>query len=993
MLKLIHIVKNYVSGDETVQALKSVDVEFRRNEFVSILGPSGCGKTTLLNIIGGLDRYTSGDIVIDGRSTKEYSDSEWDSYRNHSIGFVFQSYNLIPHQTVLANVELALTLSGVPKAERRKRATQALIQVGLGDKLKKRPNQLSGGQMQRVAIARAIVNDPEILLADEPTGALDSETSVQVMELLKEIAKDKLVIMVTHNPELAERYSTRIVRMLDGRMVGDSAPYEGNDAADVAAVKAEAERAKEKKGARRRDARTGKTGKTSMSFWTALSLSLNNLMTKKGRTVMTSFAGSIGIIGIALILALSNGIQTYIDRVQEETLSAYPITIQKESVNMGSLIADLSSTKENRTDHTGEDKVYSNVILYEFLDKLTNYESKINNMAAFAAFLESGKSNIMDYVSAVKYGYDLDLNVYAFDKNKNVIAINPSTLLESMRGSGMASSPFSSMMTGSGSSFVVWEEMLPGKNNEPISSMMHEQYDILAGRWPTEKNEIVMFVNSNNEISDITLYTLGFKDQAEFRKMMAEYYASGKVPSTQADSWDFNDILGKTYKLVLPTEYFRFDESTGTYRDVRTDENADIYLTEIVEKAMDLKIVGIARPNPDAVSTVMRGTIGYTKELTDSYIDSILQSAVVKYQQAHEDTDIFTGNKFAANLTETEKAERAKNYVAGLSVEKKAEIYRKILAEQQVGQYTEQIMKNFNGREDMLAAIRKMFESSGYSESQIEEYMEAMESYSDEVLYSRVEMLVKAAVTETVNKQLKARPDNELATEFDTVYLPALDESGYAALLDYVPAESTLKENYQKLGVVDKKSPSSISIYASTFEAKDKINTIIDDYNRQADENDKIDYTDYVALIMSSISQIIGGISIVLIAFVSISLVVSSIMIGIITYISVLERTKEIGILRAVGASKSDVTRVFNAETLIIGFGAGTFGILITYLLCLPINLIVRALTDIDNLGAIMPWQGSVILVLISMALTLISGLIPSLMAAKKDPVTALRTE
>ena len=879
MLELKDIVKDYTTGDTTVHALQGVSIKFRDSEFVSILGPSGCGKTTTLNIIGGLDHYTSGDLIINGRSTKDYSDRDWDSYRNHSVGFVFQSYNLIPHQTVLSNVELALTLSGVSKSERRKRAAEALEKVGLGDQLNKKPGQMSGGQMQRVAIARALVNDPEILLADEPTGALDTETSVQIMELLKEIAKDRLIIMVTHNPELAEKYSTRIVRFLDGKMIGDTDPFDG-----------------ETKPA---DNSAEKTKKTTMSFGTALSLSMNNLMTKKGRTFLTAFAGSIGIIGIALILSISNGIQEYINKVQEDTLSSYPLSIQAQTVDMSTLIENMTGKKDEEPDHP-MDKVYSNNIMNELMNTMID-EVQVNNLTDFMDFLKSDSSELDQYVSSVQYTYNIPLNIYKRDTSDGVVQVNPSVMFASMYGTSdaaamMDSSSMAAMSSMSG--MDMWSEMID--NDE----LLHSQYDVLAGHWPENYNEVVLVVTKNNEITDYALYSLGILDQDELGDIMASAM-KGETYEVEETSYTYDDLLDLSFSLMLPTDYYQKNEDGG-WDDMTDDED---YMKNAVANAEEIKVVGIIRPNGDAVATAINSAIGYTSALTEHVINAVNDSDIVKEQEENPDVDVFTGIEFSTG-------------------------------EEEIPEIT---------MDDVYAYASTLSEEE---QAQMQQYIGLM-------------------------------GEDQALEMFSSMMAPKTTDATYDG-------------NISKLCVTALDTPASINIYASSFEAKDNIAQIISDYNTRAEnegrEEDVINYTDYVGLMMSSITTIINAISYVLIAFVSISLIVSSIMIGIITYISVLERTKEIGILRSIGASKKDISRVFNAETLLVGFASGIIGIGVTLLLNIPINIIIKNLTDISNVSKL-PWVGAVVLIIISMLLTLIAGLMPSGVAAKKDPVEALRSE
>ncbi len=875
MLKLENISKRYVIGETFVEALKGVSIEFRNNEFVSILGPSGCGKTTLLNIIGGLDRYTDGDLFISGKSTKLYKSSDWDNYRNHTIGFIFQSYNLIPHQSVLSNVELALTLSGVSKNERRKRAIEALEKVGLSDQMYKRPNQMSGGQMQRVAIARALINNPEILLADEPTGALDSETSVQIMALLKEIAKDRLVIMVTHNPELAEEYSTRIINLLDGNITHDSDPYS-------APIIQETEEKSKKK--------SGKAAKKpSMSFLTALSLSLNNLLTKKTRTVLTSFAGSIGIIGIALILSLSTGVNAYINRVEEETLSSYPITIEEAGMDMGSLADDLMKATEEK-EQTDSEKIYSNNIMTEMMSTMINGISA-NNLEAFKTHLDENEE-FDQYVSSVEYGYATPLNIYTADGEH----INPNQVFNKIM-SKMGMGETNSQMNSAFMNTEVWNQLL---DNEEL---LETQYDVIAGEMPKNYNEVVLIVNKSNQISDYALYSLGLKDSKELDEMIEKAMKGEKIKATAEAEYTFQEILNLEFKLLLNSDYFEKNKN-GTYTDKTNDE---LFIQTALEGAETVKIVGILRPSESAVADESSGRIGYKKELMETLINKVNESEIVKAQKENPETDIFTGRPFGVKIEDMD-FNAIKAYITSLPD-----------AEQQ----------QYNGYIAQMLALGKTEEE----------------------------------IAETIKKAFSTQNNS-----------------------------ATFEGNLKTMGVSDLKKPSVINIYPKDFAAKDEISRLISEYNDSVEESKRITYVDYIGLMMSSVTTIVNAISYILIAFVSISLIVSSIMIGIITYISVLERTKEIGILRAIGASKKDISRVFNAETLIVGFVAGAIGIGITILLIFPINAIIKYITNIAGL-AVLPINGAVILVLISMLLTFIAGLIPSKIAANKDPVTALRTE
>lgn len=862
MLELRQITKDYLTGDSKVHALRGIDLKFRENEFVSILGQSGCGKTTLLNIIGGLDQYTSGDLIINGKSTKNFRDRDWDTYRNHTIGFVFQSYNLISHQTVLANVELAMTLSGVSREERRRRAAEALEKVGLGDQMKKKPNQLSGGQMQRVAIARALVNNPDILLADEPTGALDSATSVQIMDLLKEVARDRLVIMVTHNPALAEQYSTRIIKLMDGQVTDDSNPYEP----DLRAASPEAGKTKERK--------------PSMSFVTALSLSLTNLMTKKGRTFMIAFAGSIGIIGIALILSLSNGAQNYINQVEEDTLTSYPLTIQSTAMDMTSLMSTVMGTQDEAGEH-GLDKVYSNNIMNNVLDVMAQ-EITTNDLTAFKEYLESGETNIGDLVSDIQYTYDTPLNIYKSDTSGGVVQLNPTSVMETMGMSGGESTESTAMASQSD----IWNQLVG--DQELISG----QYDVVAGRLAEAFNEVVLITDENNEVTDYTLYSLGLMDKEELSQAGQALMRGEEVLlDTEQQSYTFDEILSLTFKLVASTDYYQ--KENGVWTDMRNDED---FMENLVNEAQEIRIVGILRPSGELATSGSGGTIGYLPELMTWLVNRVNESEIVKEQTENPDINVFTGAPFE------------------------------------------------NGEETDLQTM-----------------MENM-------------------------------PQEQQA------YLASLDEEERMAYLTQYSQEAsaTYEENLTELGIADLDTPSQIDIYPKDFESKEQITDLIDAYNQDAmdagQENLVIQYTDMIGMMMSSVTTIINAISAILIAFVAISLIVSSIMIGIITYISVLERTKEIGILRSIGASKKDISRVFNAETVIVGVAAGALGIAVTELLNMLINLLVERGLDISNIAQLPPAAG-VILVAISMILTLIAGLIPSRLAAKRDPVKALRTE
>lgn len=1008
MLKLSNIVKTYDVGDnESVKALRGIDIEFRRNEFVSILGQSGCGKTTLLNIIGGLDRYTDGDLIINGRSTKEYKDHDWDTYRNHSIGFVFQTYNLIPHQSVLSNVELALTLSGVSKSERRKRAIAALEKVGLRDQINKKPNQMSGGQMQRVAIARALINDPEILLADEPTGALDSETSVQIMDLLKEVANDRLVVMVTHNPDLAEQYSTRIIRLLDGKVIGDTNPYDSTTETAEAVETEESEIVETPKKKKNK-----KEKGTSMSFFTALSLSLNNLMTKKGRTFMTSFAGSIGIIGIALILSLSTGFQAYIDKVQEDTLSSYPITINAEEMDMSALFQSMA---DNEVDRQNRDpnKVYPNTDMYDMMNAMFNSEAKQNDLKGFKVWVDSGKSGIEQYASAIQYGYATNLNVYVSDTSKGILSANDyEALFTEVVGQGQETGMEGMVsLVSSTTPIKVFSEMIKGKDGQPINDLIYEQYELVDDKtmhWPVNKNQVVIVVNEHNEIQESFLYAMGLLDRQELGTLLRDIMSGNKSEESVeiTDTWNYESLIGLKYKLILPTDKYKGIDLDGDGKfdkwiDMSKD---DAYMKLLLASADELEVVGIIRPKPEAVSTALQNTaVAYTSELTDWYLKEISESEMVKYQQENPTVDIFTGLPFMTTLPETDadKAADFKAWVGALGTAKKVEVYSHItvtpdattlnkLVGDEMAKYPDRA-----SQETLLVTLYTQSQSD-MTEDGVKEMLSGM---SDEQLYDLVLNTVTAVVRQqyaaAAGQQLSLMSPEQMVMALDGMVATA-DEVKLSGLFDLTTelrySNSTLKQNLKNIGFSDKDDPSTVNIYASSFENKDVIADLIAGYNAGKPEEEQITYTDYVALLMSSVSTIINIISYVLIAFVSISLVVSSIMIGIITYISVLERTKEIGILRSIGASKKDVSRVFNAETLIIGFVSGALGIIITVLLNIPISLVIQSFTDIRGLSSL-PWGGAAILVGISMALTLIAGLIPSRIAAKKDPVVALRTE
>lgn len=987
MLQLKDIVKTYGSGENVIKALNGVSISFRENEFVAILGHSGCGKTTMLNIIGGLDHYTSGDLIINGVSTKQYKDRDWDAYRNHSIGFVFQSYNLIPHQTVLSNVELALTISGVSKSERRKRAKEALEKVGLGNQLNKKPNQMSGGQMQRVAIARALINNPDILLADEPTGALDSETSVQVMELLKEIAKDKLVIMVTHNPELAEEYANRIVKVKDGKVIGDTNPFEPE--------KVEVSKDTKKK-------------RVSMSFGTAVSLSLNNLMTKKGRTILTAFAGSIGIIGIATILSLSTGINNYINNIQEETLSSYPLQINKENADTSSMLASImESQKEYEEKVFDDDKLYSNTMVYDMFNSMNSSAKQINNMKDFKTFLDTSEE-IADNSTAIAYTYDIPMNVYTEDPNGEIMKVDfmdiyagafdmgNNDMVSSMMGSSMASAEMTMM------GMNVMEEILPNEDGKGVNDIVKNQYEVVKGNWPENYNEVVLVLTKNNEIPDFILYAMGLKDPAEFKEHIKAVMTEETIEDYGQTEWTLDEVMNKKFKMILPFENYQYDSETGKALNLMENETGINFLYNSDDIGTDVKIVGFIRPKEDVKNAMISSYMGYTAELTQYAINKTNESELVNAQNEDTENDILTGTKFMTDdyvePTIDEKADTAKEYIKSADEKKKAELYKFIMSQpdsNQVEAQIEAVMKDFD-RNTFLEQIKTTYAAEiGVSAEQIESYVSQM---SDEEIKLMAEESMKAQFAEQYASQVLAQlatlTDNELSAALSN---EKFTNDQYALIFDeYTPEEiskNTHEDIMKQLGKADLSDPTIIRIYADSFENKDEISALIKDYNKGKEEKDVIQYTDIVALLMSSITSIISGIAYLLIAFVGISLVVSSIMIGIITYISVLERTREIGILRAIGASKGDVSTVFNAETLLVGLTAGLIGIGATLLINIPINLIIHTLTSLDTLNATLPPVAAIILVGISMFLTFIAGLIPSGVAARKDPVEALRTE
>lgn len=996
MLQLKNVVKKYGSGDNVVTALNGVSINFRENEFVAILGHSGCGKTTMLNIIGGLDQYTSGDLVINGISTKKYKDRDWDAYRNHSIGFVFQSYNLIPHQSVLANVELALTISGISKSERKKRAKEALEKVGLGNQLHKKPNQMSGGQMQRVAIARALINNPDILLADEPTGALDSETSIQVMELLKEVAKDRLVIMVTHNPELAENYANRIVRVKDGKVMDDSNPCSDEEAAEIIKSKPTDEKSGKKK------------KRVSMSFPTAVSLSLNNLLTKKGRTFLTAFAGSIGIIGIATILSLSTGINNYINDLQEETLSSYPLEINRENADAsGILNAMMKNQQEQENKEFTDDKMYANTMVYDMFNSINASAKQINNMKDFKTFLDTDEQ-IAEYSTAVHYTYDIPMNVYTETPDGEIIKVDFMKMYAD--AFGMNDNPMFSQMMGSGDmtaqmkamGFNVMEEMMPGEDGTGVHEMVKSQYELVKGEWPDSYDEVVVVLTQNNEIPDFILFAMGLKDPAMFSEHIQDVMSENPIEDYGQTEWDLDDLMNKKFKMILPCEAYQYTEGSSACTDLAATDTGMDYLYTSNEVGTELKVVGFIRPGEDAKASMINSYVGYTAELTKYAIDKTNESALVKAQTADTENDLLTGTKFMTDdyvdPTAEEKAQIAKDFISGASSDKKADIYRFAMSQPDPAQTQAQIdvmMEDFD-KDEFIKQIEEVYAAEyGIDASQIKGYLDSM---TDE----QTEQFAREAIGAQIAQEYAAQVQAQLAPMTNEELAAALDKAAfttevYALVCDeFTPQEIsdyTHEEVMKLLGTADMTDPSAIHIYTNSFENKDEISNAIERYNKGKADEDVIHYTDMVALLMSSITAIISGISYLLIAFVGISLVVSSIMIGIITYISVLERTREIGILRAIGASKHNVSTVFNAETLLVGLCAGLIGIGATLLINIPINLIIHTLTDLDGLNSTLPVAGAVILVAISMFLTFIAGLIPSGVAKRKDPVEALRSE
>ena len=1024
MLELKGIKKDYPAGSGVVHALKGIDLRFRKSEFVSILGQSGCGKTTMLNIIGGLDGYTEGDLIINGVSTKKYKDRDWDSYRNHSIGFVFQSYNLIPHQTVLQNVEIALSLSGVPKKERRARAKKALEDVGLGDQLNKKPSAMSGGQMQRVAIARALVNNPDIILADEPTGALDTETSVQVMEILKEISKDRLIIMVTHNPELAEKYSSRIIKMLDGLITDDSNPMseeeiKSDDQQAEAGVDAKKSESSEKSedGQKKAETKAAKKPKRekkpSMKFSTSFMLSLKNLFTKKGRTLLTAFAGSIGIIGIALILAISTGMTTYINDVQESTLSGYPLTLEAKTIEMSALVESFMNVQEDNQEHE-LDAVYKKTALSDMISAMNGVEESENDLKAFNDYLTAQvadeNTDLYEAVNGIQYTYDIRPIIYTENVDGEITDTNLEQVLidlfikyldvdmsamsstSALGTSSMGQMSMSSMMS------TLYQELLPGLNGEPVNDLILDQYDVVYGSWPNSYDEVVLVVDQNNELDDIVLYTLGLLPAEDLDKLAQVAINGGELEDDGTTQWSFEEICSREYRVILNADCYSYDETTGLYTDLRETEAGLRYL---YDNGLSLKVTGIVRLKEDADTRMLTGSICYTSDLTEYIIEKSEGSEVIKAQLDSPDRDVISGLPFdttTGTLEDEEKEKEFREFVDNMNSADKAAIYVAINCIPDKAFVDQQIEAAFGDmtRADMEAMLLENIGSQvGVSEDDIVDYLANMSDEEFEEMFNQLATeQIKAQYAQQVMTQMATLSPEELLMGLEAslpTYTTEQCAQYYDELVEF--SDSSYDANLLAMGYVQLEHPATINIYASSFENKDIITDAIKDYNNSVEELKQIKYTDYLGIMMSSITTIINAITYVLIAFVAISLIVSSIMIGVITLISVQERTKEIGILRAIGASKKNVSSMFNAETMIVGFASGLLGVIVTYLLCIPINMIMHHVTGIENLNAILPVPAAVILVIISVCLTLISGIIPSRSAAKKDPVVALRTE
>lgn len=980
MLQLRDITKDYKTNSHTVKALKGINLQFPEREFVAILGPSGCGKTTLLNIIGGLDQYTSGDLIINGRSTKEYKDKDWDQYRNHSIGFVFQSYNLIPHQTVLQNVLLALKISDIDKEESIRKATEALESVGLGDELYKKPNQISGGQSQRVAIARALVTNPDIILADEPTGALDSESSVQVMDILQKISKDKLVIMVTHNEETANKYAERIVRIKDGELVSDSKAYEAENV-ETQAMKAR---------------------KAKMRWATSFKLSLNNLWSKKGRTILTAFAGSIGIIGIALIFALSNGIQTYIDRIQEDTLAAYPITIEKETYDANALMQNLMQRNEPEEEERDLTQVYSLNVMEGFLKGMSQRSTVSNNLDAFSTFLENNEE-MQNYASTIHYSYGIDLPIYTRAKDESVNAVNISEVMSSAFETDNYQNQLLSQFTLVGQ-IELFEEMVSEVGGTGISQMYKEQYELLEGKWPEKHDEILLVLDDKNQIPDMTLYALGLRDKNELSDILSDVVKGDAVQTEKKDAerYSFEELMNLNLKLIMPYELYSKNSTTKEWVDLSETDTGRSYLFETDELGLPLHIVGIIRENPEASTHVLEGSFAYTKALSDYVLEQNNKSDIVQEQLNAPETDVFTQLPFlTADWQEPDAKTKAKDfqsYSAKQDDKQKAAYYTWIKTEpsnEELEKLLDQQMESVDRVEIESNLSAQYAREMQMDEADLKSYIASM---SDDELFDAVEEIMREEIRQQYRQNaMQALVEVTEEQRVQAFGAESFNEEQWNKLYDeFMPptvSEASYDDNIQSLQYKNPAEPERIMIYSKSFKAKDNISELITTYNNSAEEDNKIQYVDYIALLMSSITLIISGITYVLVAFVGISLVVSSVMIGIITYVSVLERTKEIGILRALGASKRDVANVFNAETVLEGLAAGLLGIGLTLLLLIPINKIVQHLTKIEDLSAALPWQIGLGLIIISTILTLIAGFIPARMASKMHPVEALRTE
>lgn len=1017
MLKLKSVTKVYGEGDNQVHALRGIDVELRKSEFVSILGPSGCGKTTLLNIIGGLDKYTEGDLIINGTSTKQFKDRDWDAYRNHSVGFVFQSYNLIPHQSVLQNVELSLALSGISKKERRERAKNALRSVGLEGQFHKKPSEMSGGQMQRVAIARALVNNPDIILADEPTGALDSETSVQVLDILKEVAKDRLVVMVTHNPELAEKYSTRIIRMLDGLIIEDSLPM--TVAESVAEERERMALLDEEKRNKEGKKRKKRVKKPSMSLLTSFTLSLKNLFTKKGRTMLASFAGSIGIIGVALIFSVSQGLTNYINIVQEETLASYPLTIEAEHTDMGSLLTSFMESAKSKAEHDN-DKVYEKNALYEMVKAFNEQETKQNDLKSFKEFVDSAynadpvEGELSGALQGVKYTYDFDMQIYTKNVDDEIVLSDTQSVIMELMSKYLGSSAMGGVLSGmsGGNSlmsgmttqmFGLWEELLPGENGATVNDVVKNQYELIYGNWPTAYNQVVLVVDDNNEIDDMTLYALGLKSKAEIDEIMDAALNKTQLPDSNIKSWTYEEICSRAYRTVLSSSCYQWSETEQKYKDLRT---TDLGMQTLYNNGIDLEVVGIIRAYDDVLSPMISGSICYTHKLVEYVVNEADEADIVNAQLQNPTIDVITGLMFddgGANMSDAQKAGKFREYLESCNEQVKAETYVKIkciIPTTELLQKVEQKFAYFGNnvtamRESVVTGILNSEEGRLLTEEQARAYVATM---TDEqvitMLKASLAEMTKAEYAMQKQAEYENVPINELVAGLDDEldgYTEAECAKYYDEVIEF--SDSSYEANLRMLGYVDMSSPSSVNLYANTFHNKDVIENAIKEYNESVGDEKAISYTDYVGFLMSSMTTIIDAITYVLVAFVAVSLIVSSIMIGVITLISVQERTKEIGILRALGASKSNVSTMFNAETIIIGAASGLFGVGFTYLLCIPINAILNAITGIPNLDAYLPPVVGLILLAISIVLNVIAGIIPSRSAAKKDPVVALRTE